>query len=39
MTFAEQDGKTIHRFHQAPFLNVESRHGHDVGIDEFQNRT
>jgi uncharacterized protein YndB with AHSA1/START domain len=34
VTFAEQDGKTVQRFHQAPFLDVESRDGHIDGWNQ-----
>lgn len=34
VTFEEQDGKTIQRFHQAPFLNVEDRDSHIDGWNE-----
>jgi len=31
VTFEEHDGRTTQRFHQAPFLDVETRDGHTVG--------
>jgi uncharacterized protein YndB with AHSA1/START domain len=34
VTFAEQDGKTLQTFHQAPFLNVEDRDSHVAGWNE-----
>jgi uncharacterized protein YndB with AHSA1/START domain len=34
VTFAEQDGKTVQSFHQAPFLHVEGRDSHVAGWNE-----
>jgi uncharacterized protein YndB with AHSA1/START domain len=34
VTFAEHDGKTVQRFHQAPFLDVESRDDHNHGWNQ-----
>ena len=34
MTFAEQDGKTVQTFHQAPFPTVERRDSHIGGWNE-----
>jgi uncharacterized protein YndB with AHSA1/START domain len=31
VTFSEQDGKTVQRFHQAPFATVEERDNHNEG--------
>jgi uncharacterized protein YndB with AHSA1/START domain len=34
VTFTEKDGRTVQRFHQAPFPDVESRDGHYDGWSE-----
>ena len=34
VTFAEEAGKTVQSFHQAPFLNVEARDSHIGGWNE-----
>lgn len=34
VTFAEEDGKTVQSFHQAPFLHVEARDSHIVGWNQ-----
>ena len=34
VTFAEQDGKTVQSFHQAPFLHVEGRDSHIDGWNQ-----
>ena len=34
VTFAEKDGRTVQTFHQAPFLNVETRDSHVSGWNE-----
>ncbi len=38
VTFAEQDGKTLQRFHQAPFLHEEARDSHIGGWSECLDR-
>ena len=38
VTFAERDGKTLQRFHQAPFDSVESRDSHVGGWNSLFNR-
>lgn len=38
VTFEEQDGKTIQRFHQTPFSNVEDRDSHVGGWNSCFNR-
>lgn len=34
VTFAERDGRTVQRFHQTPFLSIESRDSHISGWTE-----
>jgi uncharacterized protein YndB with AHSA1/START domain len=34
VTFAEEDGKTVQSFHQAPFLHVDARDNHVGGWNE-----
>ena len=38
VTFEERDGKTIQRFHQAPFTSVESRDSHVGGWNSLFNK-
>lgn len=38
VTFEEQDGKTVQRFHQAPFSSVEARDSHIGGWNSCFNR-
>ncbi len=38
VTFREQDGRTLQRFHQAPFRSVESRDSHVSGWTQFFDR-